>query len=145
MPQIRHSKSTHFQTKSSKFKIPDLVSDCPFELRRNPHEVEAGSHSDAWVYSQGGLSAKKLVLLRGLKCGLLTSMTYPDCPENELRVCCDFLSFLFHLDDLSDDMDKRGAQSMRKMVIGSMCDPMFEASAKVGRMAREYEVRSLCE
>lgn len=137
MPQIRHSKSSHFSSSASKVRIPDLVSDCPFKLHHNPNEVEAGDHSDAWIYSQGGLTARKLITLRDLKCGLLAAWTYPDCPGTELRVCCDFLSFLFHLDDLSDDMDKQGTQGMRKMVIGSMCDPTFEASAKVGRMARE--------
>lgn len=106
-------------------------------LRINPHGAEIGPQSDAWMYSQGSLGGKKLIALRGLKCGLLAAMTYPDAPANELRLACDFLSFLFHLDDLSDGMDRSGAMDTRKLVIGSICDPMFESGTKVGRMARE--------
>ncbi|OCB91321.1 terpenoid synthase [Sanghuangporus baumii] len=134
---MRRSKSTYFPTKATKFTIPDLVSDCPFILRVNPYGAEAGAQSDAWMYSQGSLGAKKLMALRGLKCGLLAAMTYPDASVNELRLACDFLSFLFHLDDLSDNMDKSGAMDTRKIVIGSICDPMFESGTKVGRMARD--------
>ena len=134
---MRRSKSTYFLPRAAKLVIPALLSECPFMLRVNPHGAEIGAQSDAWLYSQGSLGAKKLAALRGLKCGLLTAMTYPDAPPNELRVTCDFLSFLFHLDDLSDGMDKTGALDTRKMVIGSICDPTFESGTKVGRMARE--------
>ncbi|KAI5116644.1 hypothetical protein M0805_000404 [Coniferiporia weirii] len=133
---VRHSKSMNFPSKRTRLVIPDLISDCPFTLHLNPDGEKAGVQSDAWLSAQGGLGVKKQVLLRGLKCGLLAAMTYPDASAYELRTCCDFLSFLFHLDDLSDEMDKRGALSTRKVVIGSMCDPTFDSGTRVGRMAR---------
>ncbi|EJC98233.1 terpenoid synthase [Fomitiporia mediterranea MF3/22] len=138
---MRHSKSTYFLRRQNKLVIPDLVSDCPFKLRLNPNGPEVGAQSDAWLYSQGSLGARKFMKLRGLKCGLLSAMTYPVAPANELRVVCDFLSFLFHLDDLSDDMNNSETLDTRKLVIGSIYDPGFAADTKVGRMARDIWAR----
>ncbi|THH00322.1 hypothetical protein EW145_g7101 [Phellinidium pouzarii] len=134
---MRHAKSLNFPSTAAKLIIPDLISDCPFALHLNPDGANAGINSDAWLSTKGGLGAKKQNMLRGLKCGLLAAMTYPDAPPYELRTCCDFLSFLFHLDDLSDGMDKRGTLSTRKVVIGSMCDPTFDSGTRIGRMARD--------
>ncbi|THG96078.1 hypothetical protein EW145_g7847 [Phellinidium pouzarii] len=102
---MRHAKSLNFPSKAAKLIIPDLISDCPFSLHLNPDGASAGINSDAWLSTKGGLGAKKQGILRGLKCGLLAAMTYLDAPLYELRTCCDFLSFLFHLDNLPDEME----------------------------------------
>ncbi|KAH8106507.1 terpenoid synthase [Phellopilus nigrolimitatus] len=131
------SSSNIPQEKAKLVVIPDLVADCPFVLHLNINDKKAGAQSDSWLSTHGNLSAKKQTALRGLRCGLLTEMTYPDAWAPQLRTCCDFLSFLFHLDDLSDGMDRRGTLSTREVVIGSICDPTFETDAPVGRMAKD--------
>ncbi|PAV15125.1 terpenoid synthase [Pyrrhoderma noxium] len=134
---MRHSKSLYFPTKRVQFSIPDLIKDCPFELNFNPHGILAGVQSDNWISEQSNFSTNRRYNLRGLKCGLLAAMTYPDAPAPELRTCCDFLSFLFHIDDLSDDMDGGGTLSTRKAVIGSFFDTSREADTTVGRIGRD--------
>lgn len=137
---LRHAKSSitfREVQKPTKILIPDLVSDCPFSLRLNPGGANAGASSDAWLAALGGFGSKQRVRLHGLKCGLLSAMTYPYAPAYQLRTVCDFLSYLFHLDDLSDGMDKIGALGTRKVVLASMCDPTFDSGTRMGRMARE--------
>jgi hypothetical protein len=80
-----------------KVVLPDLVSHCDFKLRLNSHVHEAAPSSEKWMVEGAKLSAKKIADFRGLKAGLLTSMCYPDADLDELRVCCDFMYYLFHL------------------------------------------------
>lgn len=137
---LRHAKSSTTLReiqKPAKVIIPDLVSECPFPLRCGAGGASAGESSNAWLSARMSLGSKKRVKLQGLKCGLLTAMTYPDAPLYQLRTVCDFLSYLFHLDDLSDGMDRFGTLGARKVVIASMCDPTFDSGTKLGRMARE--------
>ena len=118
--------------------LPDLEADClDFKLSRNEHVDKIAVPSDEWLIESGNLSAKKQKALRGLQCGLLTAMTYPDCPAHELRVCCDYLSYLFHLDDISDNMDDEGTLNTRRAVIESLRDPSFDTNARVGKMTKE--------
>jgi hypothetical protein len=82
---------------TSKILVPDLVSHCEFKLRLNPNVHEAATASEKWMIEGGKVSAQKAADFKGLKAGLLTSMCYPDAPLDELRVCCDFMYYLFHL------------------------------------------------
>jgi hypothetical protein len=129
---------TESSSSSDKIILPDLVSHCTFQLRQNPHGKKIGSGSEQWLTRNGNLSQKKQKALHGLKCGLLTAMTYPDCPEYELRVCCDYLNYLFHLDNISDNMSNSGTLSTREIVIGTLRNPReFKSSARVGIMTKE--------
>lgn len=135
VPVPRCSESS---SSSDKIIIPDLVSHCTFQLRQNPHGKKVGTASEHWLTRNGNLSHKKQKALHGLKCGLLTAMCYPDCPEYELRVCCDYLNYLFHLDNISDSMDNSGTVSTREVVIGTLRNPRaFKTTARVGVMTRE--------
>jgi len=40
--------------------------------------------------------------MRGLQAGELTAYCYNNCTSGRLRVVCDFMNYLFHLDDVSD-------------------------------------------
>jgi hypothetical protein len=65
-------------------------------------------------------------------------MTYPDAAYPQLRLCNDFLTYLFHIDNLSDDMDNRGTWSTANEVLNSLYHPYtYHGQARVGRMTRE--------
>lgn len=135
---VRKTCSPASSSTSNQIILPDLVSHCTFELRCNPHLKKIAAASDAWLTRSGNLSVKKQKALHGLKCGLLTAMTYPDCPEHELRVCCDYLSYLFHLDNISDNMESDGTVSTQRVVIDSLRDPSFKSNSRVGKMTKEF-------
>ncbi|EJT99616.1 terpenoid synthase [Dacryopinax primogenitus] len=61
---------------------------------------------------------------KGLNAGLLGSMCWPDIQDKErLQVCADFVNYLFHLDDLTDEMDAISAGGVREAVIDVLDDP----------------------
>ena len=122
----------------TKLVFPDLISPCPFPLRMNPHCKRASASSKKWLLSGCRLSKKKRAAFHGLKGGLLTAMCYPRAPYTQMRVCCDFINYLFHLDNISDSMDNSGTVSTREVVIGTLRNPRaFKTTARVGVMTRE--------
>ena len=135
------SSSTITHIKSpKKFTVPDLVSHCTFNVRINRHRKQVTSATKQWLFKGDNLLiGKKRDAYHGLKAGLLTAMCYPDAGRPQLRVCNDFLTYLFHLDNLSDDMDNGGTISTADVVLNSLYHPFtFQSSARVGKMTREY-------
>ena len=122
----------------SKIVIPDLVSHCTFELRVNRHRKIASAQSKRWLFRGDNLTGKKRDAYHGLKAGLLTSMCYPNAGAPQLRVCCDFMNYLFHLDNLSDDMDNRGTKSTADVVLNALYNPKMRQTKRVGKMTKEY-------
>ncbi|KAF8644897.1 hypothetical protein AX16_008181 [Volvariella volvacea WC 439] len=71
-------------------------------------------------------------------------MCYPDAEYPQLRVVNDFLTYLFHLDNLSDDMDKRGTSATADVVLNSLYHPYtYSTSHKVGKMTRDFYKRMI--
>ena len=91
-----------------------------------------------WLFKGDNLRGKKRDTYHGLKAGLLTSMCYPNAGCPQLRVCNDFLTYLFHLRNLSDDIDNRGTLVTADVVLNSLYHPhSFRSPARVGKMTRE--------
>nr|BBH51502.1 putative sesquiterpene synthase [Clitopilus sp.] len=129
-------KSTRRPTK---FILPDLVSHCTFKLRCSRFRQKVTTETKQWLFKGGNLGAKDRVKFHGLKAGLLTAMTYPGAAYPQLRVCNDFLTYLFHLDNLSDDMDNRGTHTVGNVVMNSLYHPhTYNEPERVGKMARDY-------
>jgi hypothetical protein len=125
-------------TPPTKIILPDLVSHCEFKKRVSRHRKQITTETKRWLFKGGNLTGKKRDAFHGLKAGLLTSMCYPDAGCPQLRVCNDFLTYLFHLDNLSDDMDNRGTRSTADVVLNSLYHPHTDRSpARVGKMTRE--------
>jgi hypothetical protein len=136
-----------------KFVIPDLVSHCPFPLRTNRHRASTTSASKSWLFrgltgasflmpSTSPTLTKKLSKFHSLKAGKLTAMCYPTAGAPQLRVCCDFMNYLFHLDNISDEMDSRGTRRTQDIVMDALhhsgkCDLSSGPEVKLGRMTRE--------
>ncbi|KJA23141.1 hypothetical protein HYPSUDRAFT_138166 [Hypholoma sublateritium FD-334 SS-4] len=132
-------------TKATKILLPDLVSHCTFKLRHSRHRKQITTETKKWLFKDGNLLGKSRQMYHGLKCGLLTSMTYPDAGYTQLRVVNDYLTYLFHLDNLSDDMDNRGTVSTADEVLNSLYHPRtWNSSARVGKMTRDYYKRLIC-
>lgn len=120
------------------FIIPDLISHCHFKLRVNRHEKQVTSETMQWLFHGGNLVGKSQDSYHGLKAGLLTAMTYPHADFHQLRVCNDFLTYLFFFDNLSDDMDNRETAHVANNVLNSLYHPHdYISPARVGRMAAE--------
>ncbi|KAF4618910.1 hypothetical protein D9613_010112 [Agrocybe pediades] len=127
-----------------KILLPDLVSHCTFKLRINRHRKQVTTETKKWLFKDGNLMGKKRAAYHGLKCGLLTSMCYPDAGYGQLRVVNDFLTYLFHLDNLSDDMDNVGTLTTADEVLNSLYHPYtYRSSARVGKMTRDFYKRML--
>jgi len=122
-----------------KIVLPDLVSHCTFKLRTSRHWKQVTVETKKWLFKDNNLLGQKRSAYHGLKSGLLTSMCYPDAGYTQLRAVNDFMTYLFHLDNLSDDMDNRGTCSTADEVLNSLYHPhTWRSSARVGKMTREY-------
>ena len=117
--------------------FPDLITPCPYPLRVNPQCQLASAESKQWLLRGCRLKKKKRAAFHGLKGGLLTAMCYPLAEYDELRVCCDWINYLFHLDNICDEMDDRTTVSTASEIIGALRDPHnFQASSAVGRLTQ---------
>ncbi|CAL1699466.1 unnamed protein product [Somion occarium] len=122
-----------------KIVIPDLVSHCDFPLRCNPCEAQASLECKEWLFRGGKMSEKKKSAFHGLKAGLLTSWCYPKASYNELRVCCDFMNWLFHLDNISDDMNDYGTSRTAVDIMNALYHPhTYSPVSPEGRMTQDY-------
>ncbi|KAF5390807.1 hypothetical protein D9757_004424 [Collybiopsis confluens] len=123
---------------SAKFLLPDLVSHCEFDLRISRHRKQITKETKKWLFRGDDLQGKTREKYHGLKCGLLSAMCYPRAAYPQLRVCNDFLTYLFHLDNLSDDMDNRGTKTTADVVMNSLYYPNRYQPARIGKMTRDY-------
>ena len=139
------------------FVLPDLVSHCNFPLAYHPHGDEVATESVRWL-DEGcpELSPRGRKALYGLQAGELTAYCYPYCSTERLRVVSDFMNYLFHLDNISDGMMRKGTEELADCVMNALwfpdrymptaCDgkeqPADEASA--GKLAREYVISAGC-
>ncbi|KZO94500.1 terpenoid synthase [Calocera viscosa TUFC12733] len=105
--------------------IPDLVNMAPFRFLINPLDSITSPASDRWLEAPGTLTTRKMrTAQRGLNAGLLGSMCWPELENQErLQVCADYVNYLFHLDDLTDEMDAKNANIVREAVIDVMDNP----------------------
>ncbi|KZT50890.1 terpenoid synthase [Calocera cornea HHB12733] len=97
------------------FTIPDLVSYCEFPLRINADLCEAASLE--WITSACKFSEKQKRTASRMKLGTLAAMVYPDCELPDLRVCTDFMHYLFYTDDLTDAMTMDEAIRVKETII----------------------------
>ncbi|RXW15885.1 hypothetical protein EST38_g9973 [Candolleomyces aberdarensis] len=126
------------QSQPKKFILPDLVSHCTFTLHCSRHRRRITGETKQWLFRGDNLTGRARDKYHGLKAGLLTAMCYPDAAYPQLRLCNDFLTYLFHLDNLSDDMDNRGTRSVATVVLNSLYHPRIYSPERIGKMTRDY-------
>jgi len=60
-------------------------------------------------------------------------------PLHKLRVCCDFMNWLFHLDDLSDDMDDRSTVAIGNEIMATYNHPeTYDPETHVGKLTKRF-------
>ena len=119
--------------------LPDLVSHCKFDLHINRYHKLATVESNRWVFnSDPDLDQATRRAFQCLKAGKFVAMCYPNVGYPQLRVCTDFINWIFHLDDLSDDMDDRGVDKVVNVVMNSLYHPhTYRSPARLNRMSKE--------
>ncbi len=121
------------------FILPDLVSHCPYTPRNNVHCNDQARKSERWFLGYAQHPEKKCIAFMGLKAGELTASCYPDANADRLRVCDDFMNYLFNLDDWLDEFDVDDTNGMRDCCIGGMLNPRgFETDKKAGLLTKSY-------
>ena len=161
IPPRVSSPSANTPSHPRMFVMPDLVSHCTFDLRVHEELPRAVWECKAWMINGSNIarSEKSLNSLHGLKAGglfielpspharwsdlvvflELTCACYPMAPLHKLRVCCDFMNWLFHLDDLSDDMDDKGTDAIGNEVMTTYRQPnAYDPKSTVGKLAKRF-------
>ncbi|KIK65246.1 hypothetical protein GYMLUDRAFT_240536 [Collybiopsis luxurians FD-317 M1] len=107
------------------YQFPDFYSRCSYALRFNRHEKAVSAETKQWFYrySTGVTPPSELQNFDAQKYALFASVCYPDAGHPQLRVCADFIAYLFHLDDLTDEMDDDGTRSTAEQIMNAFRDP----------------------
>ena len=132
------------------FILPDLVGHCNFPLFYHPHGDAVAAESVKWLDNGcPELSLKARKALYGLQAGELTAFCYPYCSTERLRVVSDFMNYLFHLDNISDGMMRKGTEELADTVMNALWFPdrymptespgkeQSEEEVSAGKLARE--------
>jgi hypothetical protein len=126
----------------SHFFLPDLVSYCTYPLRTNPNGEEQARASEEWLIDGSDLSPRKRKALTKLKSGDLTAACFPDTEPSHLRVCCDYINFIFTLDDWLEELDVQGNNSIENWCVTAMRDPVnFQTDKKAALLMKSYVTR----
>lgn len=117
-------------------RFPDVISAIPFAAHINSWTKVVSAESDAWMIGIANYDESSLRKFAGLNAGLLAGMCYAYCGRDELRVCTDFLSFLFNLDDWTDEFDTTGTKGVADCVMNILYHPnTYESDTIVAKLA----------
>jgi hypothetical protein len=122
------------------FLLPDLVSHCTYPLRLSAHCHGVARASEQWLLTGANHNDARTKAFMGLRAGELTAACYPDTDAFHLRVCSDFMNYLFNLDDWLDEFDVARTNGMAACCIGAMRDPFtFQTDKAAGKMTKSYD------
>jgi len=131
--------STHSDPEPAGFILPDLVSDCHYPMRLNPDCYPVSRASEQWLLNGARLVEPRITKFMGLHAGELTAACYPDGDAFHLRVCSDFMNWLFNMDDWLDEFDVDGTSGMHECCISALRDPVgFQTEKLGGKMCKSY-------
>ncbi len=124
-------------SRPTRLVFPDLIAAFPYPLRVNRHGQRVSEESKQWLLAGCQLSKKRRAAFDGLKGGLLTAECYPLVDYDQLRVCCDFINYLFNLDDICEKMDSERAAITANELIGALRNPHdFRPTSAVGTLTQ---------
>ncbi|KAF9237777.1 isoprenoid synthase domain-containing protein [Melanogaster broomeanus] len=116
--------ATHTTTRSSElspasFVLPDLVSDCPYPLRINPHLHDVARASEQWLIEGARLVEPHTTKFMALKAGTLC--------------------WFFDIDDWMEEFEVDDTWGMRDCSIAVFRDPInFQTDKLGGKMAKSF-------
>ncbi|KAG2129186.1 isoprenoid synthase domain-containing protein [Suillus bovinus] len=123
----------------SQFILPNLINYCPYPLRQNRHCHTVARSSDQWLIDVTPQLAEPEI--RGyehtdMDTGTLAAVCYPDADEFHLRVCSDFLNWLFIVDDWME-YNVVDVRKTRESCISALRDPInFDAEQLGAKMCK---------
>ena len=123
--------------------LPDLITPCPFTQGANSHFERASAESVKWVdgYNIFPKTDSKRAYLIMSNGSLLASYVYPSASYEDFRVCCDFMNWLFHLDNISDGMMRKGTEELADTVMNALWFPdRYMPTESPGKEQPEEEV-----
>lgn len=128
--------------------IPELLSYCPWPSAFHPSGLTITQQSSKW-FDEGcpELTERGRELVYGLQAGSLAAYCYPDCDDEHLRIVADFLTYLFHIDDISDGMITRKTKDLADIVMNALWYPDQYIPAKTEsyeQPAEEPSAGKLC-
>jgi alpha-muurolene/germacrene-A/gamma-muurolene/(+)-delta-cadinol synthase len=111
-----------FLSTSTTIRLPNIHTPFPLVYHKNGDAIAAAS--DHW-FENGcrSFTEDKRRRLYGLKAGQLTAYCYHNTDDHRLRVVCDFMNFLFHLDDISDDLKATETVALSDVVMNAFASP----------------------
>lgn len=106
------------------FRLPDLLSDCPYPLRYHKNGDAIAVASDAW-YKNGcsNFNEEQRRQLSVLAAGKLAAYAYYDTDDYRLRCICDFMQLIFHYGDVSESLMIRGNEMIADIVMNAFWFP----------------------
>ncbi|KAH9902971.1 terpenoid synthase [Cubamyces lactineus] len=139
---VRAADTTTDSQEVIMLKFPDFVSPVPYPLRCHPQEREVSRQSEEWLLSMANFSEKQRAKFLTLNAGLLSGMCYIDCTFDELRVCTDFMNFLFTLDDWTDEFDTTGTRGLAECVMNTLYHPhTYHSDTAAHRLTKSFWTR----
>ena len=119
------------------YVLPDLLAIVKWKSAFNPHHEEAAAASSKWTLNFGFFSGKKLEFFREGGSELLCSYVYYYAGLEELRTACDFVNWLFTVDEITDDQDGEGARKTGEVLLKAFKDPEFDDGSRLCKMTKE--------
>ena len=119
------------------FQLPNTLCQSPFDLRVSPYYWEVSIASQRWLdHSQCPKGEGRADIVR-LKAGLLASMCYPTVDRGQLRVCSDFVNFLFYIKSLANIADVETVSELADIVLNTLCEPQRPTDNNLSYTARK--------
>ena len=115
---------TAVSTPPPTFQLPDLLSPCPYPLRRHKNGDAIAAASDTWFRNGcGNLTEEKRRRLSVLAAGKLSAYAYHDTDDDRLRSSCDFMQLIFLYGDVSEGLTTRGNEMIADIVMNAFWYP----------------------
>ncbi|KAG1852780.1 isoprenoid synthase domain-containing protein [Suillus subalutaceus] len=135
-PTVTHT--THPDSEPSQFILPDLVNDCHYPLRKNPHCYAVSRASDQWLTDVAQLVEPEVREYLDADIGGCAAVCHPDADAFHLQVCAEFLNWAFVIDDWMECgvVDVREAH---ESCILALHDPInFETEQLGAKMCKSF-------
>ncbi|KAG2114146.1 isoprenoid synthase domain-containing protein [Suillus discolor] len=132
------ANTTTPDTESSQFILPDLINDCHYPVRQNPHYDAAYHASVQWLMDVAQLVEPEIRGYIDMDANGLGVVCYPDADAFHLQVCSDFLNWIFVIDDWMES-GVVDARKVHETCISVFRDPInFDTERVDGKMCKSF-------
>jgi len=133
------SMIAHPDSEPKVFILPDLISNCHYPLRKNPHCYLVSRASEKWLIDGLRLVEPRSTQVIGFRIGELAAACNPDADAFRLEVYSDYLSWVFTMDDWLEQSDVDYILRMRQCCMSAFRDPInFETENFGGKLCKSY-------